>query len=257
MEIVVISAAALVVSCLTFFSGFGLGTILTPVFLLFFPVDVAIALTAIVHFLNNILKAVILFKYARWNVVLRFGFPAFIAAFFGAKALFFLERLPALYAYSFFGRDALITPVKLALTFLIVLFAVAELVPSFGKITFPPRFLPLGGVASGFFGGLSGHQGALRSMFLLKCGLSRENFIATGVIIVCIVDFSRIAVYWENLMKARYEEYLPLMMCAVLAAFTGVFVGSRLMKKVTMKTIQVIVAAMLFMIAVFLGAGII
>ena len=257
MEIVVISAAALIVSCLTFFSGFGLGTILMPVFLLFFPVDVAIALTAIVHFLNNILKTVILFKNARWNIVFRFGVPAFIAAFFGAKALFSLERLPALYAYSFFGRDALITPVKLALAFLMVLFAVVELVPSLGKITFSSRFLLPGGIVSGFFGGLSGHQGALRSMFLLKCGLSKENFIATGVIIACLVDFSRIAVYWGNVMKTSYEQYLSLMICAVLSAFMGVFVGSRLMKKVTMKTIQIIVTVMLFMIAVFLGAGVI
>ena len=42
MEIIVISLAAFVVAILTFFSGFGLGTILTPVFMIFFPVDLAI-----------------------------------------------------------------------------------------------------------------------------------------------------------------------------------------------------------------------
>ncbi len=42
--------------CYHFFSGFGVGTILTPVFIIFFPIDIAIAMTAIVHFLNNVFK---------------------------------------------------------------------------------------------------------------------------------------------------------------------------------------------------------
>jgi len=45
MEIIVLCIAALVTSLLTFFTGFGLGTILTPVFAIFFPIDLAIALT--------------------------------------------------------------------------------------------------------------------------------------------------------------------------------------------------------------------
>jgi acyl-CoA reductase-like NAD-dependent aldehyde dehydrogenase len=45
----------------------------------------------------------------------------------------------------------------------------------------PPGYLPVGGLLSGFFGGLSGHQGALRSVFLLRAGLTKESFIATGV----------------------------------------------------------------------------
>ncbi|MGH8525978.1 MAG: hypothetical protein ACREXY_17780 [Gammaproteobacteria bacterium] len=38
MELLVIGIAACLVSGLTLFSGFGLGTVLTPVFALFFPV---------------------------------------------------------------------------------------------------------------------------------------------------------------------------------------------------------------------------
>lgn len=56
MEIIIISLAAFFTAVLTFFSGFGLGTILTPVFVLFFPIDVAIALTGVVHFSNNLFK---------------------------------------------------------------------------------------------------------------------------------------------------------------------------------------------------------
>ena len=56
MEIILICLAAFLASLLTFFSGFGLGTILMPVFALFFPLEMAIALTGVVHLLNNLFK---------------------------------------------------------------------------------------------------------------------------------------------------------------------------------------------------------
>ena len=56
MEYIVVPVVALFASGLTLFSGFGLGTLLLPAFVLFFPADVAIALTALVHFLNNLFK---------------------------------------------------------------------------------------------------------------------------------------------------------------------------------------------------------
>ncbi|OGA86871.1 MAG: hypothetical protein A2Z90_01050 [Burkholderiales bacterium GWA2_64_37] len=49
---------------LTLFSGFGLGTVLVPVFALFFPVPLAIAATAAVHFANNIFKFGLMAKQA-------------------------------------------------------------------------------------------------------------------------------------------------------------------------------------------------
>lgn len=257
MEIFLIPLTALLASCLTFFSGFGLATLLTPVFVIFFSVDTAIALTAIVHFLNNILKFLILSRKASWHIVLKFGLPAFAAAFIGAKVLLILGKIPELYTYELLGKIMTVTILKLALSVLIFVFVLLELIPAFKKISFSPKVLPVGGVLSGFLGGLSGIQGALRSMFLIKCGLEKEAFIATGVVIACMVDISRLFVYWSYLIKSRFEEHAILMSLTVLAAFIGVFAGSRLMKKVTMRAVQVIVSAMLLAISFLLGAGII
>jgi uncharacterized membrane protein YfcA len=71
MEILLISIVAFFVAILTFFSGFGLGTLLTPVMMLFFPVEVAIALTGMVHFSNNIFKLVLVGKKVNKEVLLR------------------------------------------------------------------------------------------------------------------------------------------------------------------------------------------
>jgi uncharacterized protein len=87
MEILIISLAAFIVAILTFFSGFGLGTILTPVFMIFFPVELAIGLTGIVHFFNNIFKLILVGRNADKAVLLRFGIPAVIAAVIGSWLL--------------------------------------------------------------------------------------------------------------------------------------------------------------------------
>ena len=46
-----------------------------------------------------------------------------------------------------------------------------------------PRWLPLGGALSGFLGGLSGHQGALRAVFLTPLGLTPTAFAATQAVL--------------------------------------------------------------------------
>ena len=48
--------AAVFVPGLTMFSGFGLCTLLMPVFALFFPIKTAVAATALVHGANSIFK---------------------------------------------------------------------------------------------------------------------------------------------------------------------------------------------------------
>lgn len=79
--------AAFLTAILTFFSGFGLGIILAPVFAIFFPIDIAIALTGVVHFSNNIFKITLVGRNTDKSVLLRFGIPAIIASFAGAWVL--------------------------------------------------------------------------------------------------------------------------------------------------------------------------
>lgn len=257
MEFIIISISAIIASGLTFFSGFGLGTLLMPVFAIFFPVEIAVALTAVVHFLNNLFKLLLVGKHADKTAVLRFGIPAIFASFLGAWILLWLSELRPLFSYQLFFRDLHITPVKLIIAVLLVIFALFELIPRFEKLSFEKRYLPIGGILSGFFGGLSGHQGALRSAFLIRCGLSKESFIATGVVIACLVDVSRISVYSTHFLLAGASDKGLLLVVAVVSAFLGAFIGSRLLKKVTMRLIQIIVSIMLFGIALGLGSGII
>ena len=80
MEYFIVCLAALIVAGLTLFSGFGLGTLLMPVFALFFPLEVAIAATAVVHLANNLFKLGLMGKYADRRVVALFAIPGAILA---------------------------------------------------------------------------------------------------------------------------------------------------------------------------------
>jgi len=256
-EIVILSLAALVTSLLTFFSGFGLGTILMPVFAIFFPIDLAIALTGVVHFLNNIFKLSLVGLKADKQVVLRFGIPAFIAAMIGAYVLLQISDLQPIYSYSLGDNLFSITPLKLTIAVLLIFFALTEVIPYFKNLQFGKDKLVIGGLLSGFFGGLSGNQGALRSAFLIKSNLSKEAFVATGIVIACIVDFSRLGVYITRFSKSGLQENIALVIAATFSAFIGAYLGNRLLKKVTIKTVQVIVTVMLFILSIALGLGIV
>ena len=257
MDYIIICLAALIGSGLTLFSGFGLGTILVPVFAIFFPIEIAIALTAIVHFLNNLFKLGLLGKKANRNVVLRFGIPSIVAAFGGAYVLTLITEMQPLFQYTVFNKTFVVMPVKLTIAILLIVFALFDIVPRLVRLQFDKRYLPLGGILSGFFGGLSGNQGALRTAFLIRAGLTKEAFIATGVVIACLIDISRLTVYSKQIINIGDRFNFPLIIAATLSAFTGAFIGNKFLKKITISTVQYVVATMLFIFAILLGLGII
>ncbi len=260
MELVLVSLAALVVAALTLYSGFGLGTLLMPVFALFFPLEVAVGVTAIVHLLNNIFKAWLVGKNVSWPVALRFGLPAIPAAYLGAALLSNMADRSVITTYSLGTKQFEVTSLGLVMGTLIGVFSLLDLLPVFDRIEFGSKAIPVGGALSGFFGGLSGHQGALRSAFLINAGLSKEAFIATGVICSVAVDVTRLAVYSAAALGDRADalftgDGLKLLLTATLAAFIGSYFGAKLLIKVTMTRVRRLVGVMLLLLAVAIAAG--
>jgi uncharacterized protein len=255
MEILLISIVAFLVAILTFFSGFGLGTILTPVMMIFFPVEVAIALTGVVHFSNNIFKLLLVGKNVNKEVLFRFGIPAVVFAFIGALLLVRIPNFEPLYSYQLLGKTFEVFPIKLLVALFMMFFAVIDLIPYFNNLQFSKSKLPVGGALSGFFGGLTGAQGALRSAFLIRAGLTKEAFIGTTVVISSFVDFTRLSVYATRILNLDLKENLPLLICATLSAMAGAFIGNKLLKKVTLNFLQYSVAILLFVLALALGLG--
>ncbi len=257
MDYLIICLAAFLGSGLTFFSGFGLGTILVPVFALFFPIELAIALTAIVHFLNSLFKLGLVGKHADKKIILRFGLPSLFASFAGAWLLTLITKAQPMYEYSIGATSFSVMPVKLTIGILLIFFALFDVIPKLAILQFDKKYLVAGGLLSGFFGGLSGNQGALRSAFLIRAGLSKEAFIATGVVIACMVDVSRLTIYSRKIFNTGTQTNYPLIIAATLCAFSGAYFGNKLVKKITIKSLQYGVAIALIIFGVLLSLGII
>ncbi len=256
MTELIICLVALFGSALTFFCGFGLGTILVPVFALFFPIELAIALTAIVHFLNNLFKLSLIGKNINKKTVLDFGIPSIFGAIVGAYLLTFISKMNPIFEYTFYDHTFQVMPVKLTIAILLLLFALFEIIPKLSQLEFDAKYLKIGGLLSGFFGGLSGNQGALRTVFLIRANLSKESFIATGVVIACIVDVIRLSVYGEQIFKNTELNY-SLIIISTISAFIGAFIGNKLLKKITIVTVKYVVSVVLIIFSFLLGLGII
>jgi hypothetical protein len=229
---------------LTLFTGFGLSTILLPVFVIFFPVAIAVPSTAIVHFLNNFYKLFIYFKQINTKILLRFGLPALLASIIGA---FLLQKL------SSNERN-----LEIILGILIISISFMEMFPAIRNLKIGIKWAPLGGVISGFFGGLSGHQGLFRSAFLVKSGLSKNSFIASGVGIAVLVDITRLSVYGSTIFSTSIistnDFWLPVIISTTSALF-GVSLATDLVKKMTIGVIRNMVFGLIFISGVLLILG--
>ena len=98
-------------------------------------------------------------------------------------------------------------------------------------------------------------QGALRSAFLVKAGLTKEAYVGTGSAIAFLIDVSRLSVY-ARLIQERHTEFdYALLGAAVVSAFLGATLGNRYLKKVTMGSIQTLVATFLLLVSLGLMVG--
>ena len=257
LSFIAVVIAALSGAFLSFFCGFGLGTLLLPAFMIFFPAPAAIAATALVHMANNVFKLFLVGKHAHWATVRRFGIASVIGAIVGAWSLNWLSNQQTEIIFTLGGQTLHTDIIRMVIGGVILFFAIIEISPTLDKLAMPVRWLPAGGLISGFFGGLSGHQGALRSAFLMRSGLSKNEFMGTRVVCACLVDISRISVYATSIASQWHSLRADLLILASLAAFGGAWTGNKLIQKTELALLNKIIAVSLILFALALGLGLI
>lgn len=239
LQYVVLIPITLATSFVTLFTGFGVGTIMMPVMMLFFDVKVAIFLAAIVHFFNNVSRLFIYRSEINWSVIRRFGVVSLIGAFVGSFAQIYL------------GGEWL----KMGVGFFLTVYAFFSLFPAKIKIVLPESIDIVGGFLSGLIGGLIGNQGAIRSIYLLRYGLQKQELIVSAALIAVIIDATRIPVYaYANF--TYLQQNLLLMSTIVASAILGTVAGSRILPNVSYELFKkiilvgVLIAGILMMLKV-------
>jgi len=253
MEITILILVSFGASWLTFFCGFGLGTMLSPVFyMLFGDLELAIAATTAVHFLNNVFKFVLMKKSINWEIAIPFGLAAIPTAFLGAYLLTHFDDFEV-FSYSLFNHNQKIMAMNLTFGVILSGFALIELIPSW-SLAFSKQKLWIGGAISGFFGGLSGHQGALRTAFLIKYKLEKNVFIATGIVVALTVDVVRSSVYFSDLSKVAHINWF-FVGISLSAALFGAISGRYFLQKIKLNTLNLIVSIGMLVFGLTLAMG--
>ena len=255
---VVVALLSLLASGLTLVTGFGLGTILTPVFALLFPLPIAIAAVALVHLANNLFKITLVGRYADRDLVARFAVPSALAAILGGLILAQLTFLPVMFTYHLGGRRQ-VTALKIVVGVVLVVIALVELSPLASRMRLSRRRLFLGSLVSGLLGGLSGTQGPIRAAVLLSAGLGRDAYVGTNVVTAVCVDLARLAVYGLTLpfasVVAPGSGVLALVVVASFSAFVGAWLGARVVRRMTLDLVRVVVAVVTIVVGLGLASG--
>lgn len=265
MDYLVIALTIIFAASLTFFSGFGLGTIMLPVFSLFFDLPVAVGATAVVHLANNLFKFALVSKFIHLPTLFRFGIPALIMASVGGYVLTLFEDMAVITSYTIGEYTFEMTTIHIVIGSLMIFFAWFDLDPRFDNLNVKAKHIPFGGALSGFFGGISGHQGAFRAAFLSKAGLTKEQFIGTSNAVSLVVDLARLTIYLyiasalsgeRNKFLVAFSEGRDLLIVGIVFAFLGTYLGRQLVKKTTITGIQRTVGVLLFIMGALMIAGI-
>ena len=208
-------------AALTVPAGFGLATMITPIVFLWLGPHEAVAVVGIVHGSHNAWKLKVLRSSVDYSAVRRYGWAMVVGALLGAALNTAVEA------------DPLLLIVGVALVVLPLL-SISE---RWTNVRLPDAEDRIGGFGSGFFGGLTGHQGALRAMFLQKRLPNKTEYAATAAVLALVVDVTRVPVYvalegWQ-ILDAGW-----LIVGLVLAAVLGVQLGKRWLKKWKSDTIR-------------------
>tara|TARA_Y100000588_G_scaffold382992_1_gene471537 strand:- start:151 stop:879 length:729 start_codon:yes stop_codon:yes gene_type:complete len=214
MEILIfVILGGFIAAILTVPAGFGLSTMLTPLVLLIMGPHEAVAVVAVVHAIHNASKYFSLKEYVDFKAFKKYGIWLVIGAILGALLQYKVPQKPLL---------AMIG------TFLIIL-PLLTLSERWTGYRIPEANDRIGGFSSGFMGGLSGHQGALRAMFLTRRLPDKMAYAATASILALCVDLSRIPVYFI-FHHDKLLEHLLIMFTLSITALLGVWVGKRWLK---------------------------
>ncbi len=192
--------------------GFGIGSLLTPLLAARFGTGVAVAAVMIPHAVATALRCWRLRARIDRAVLLRFGLLSAAGGLLGALL------------YARIGVPALTR----ILGALLLLTALAQL--SGWATRWHPHGLLVGllGVGSGFFGGLAGNQGGLRSAALAAFGLSPAAFVATATATGLLVDLARAPIYLERAGPQLVALWQPIGI-AVAGVVLGTLLGERIL----------------------------
>lgn len=224
---------AIVAAGIAAVTGFGIGSLLTPVLALRTGTKLAVAAVAIPHFVGTAARFWVLRRHVDRRVLLGFG-AASAAGGLGGALL-----------HTWISSRAL----GVVFGSLLLLAAGSELTGWIGRVHWGRRAAWAAGALSGLLGGLVGNQGGIRSASMLGFDVPKESFVATATAIGLFVDAARLPVYLAS-QGREIAGLWPLLLVASAGVLAGTALGTRLLARLPQRAFRTIVAVLLLLLGV-------
>ena len=218
-------------------SGFGIGSLLTPMLVLSLgmPTAGAVAVLAVPHALATAIRFVRLRADVHMPTFREFGVASAVGGLAGAAL-----------------QSQLTSPVlTIVLSALLVLAGTTELLQRRVPLPQTSGWRLAGGILSGLFGGLVGNQGGIRSAALMGFDLSKETFVATATAVALVVDGARMPVYiWKEGRSLR--PLWPEIAAATAGVLLGTIVGVRVLRRIPERVFRPSVSILITALGVYM-----
>ena len=219
-------------------SGFGIGSVLTPLLMLSMPTAHAVAVLAIPHAWATGLRLLRLKRDVDPQTFKQFGVASALGGLAGATL------------QSQLGSPLL----TIVLASLLVIAGAAELTRRRVPLPRTRGWRLVGGVLSGLFGGLVGNQGGIRAAALLGFDLPPRPLVATATASALLVDAARVPIYLSS-FGSIIAGSAPLLIVVSAGVTIGTFLGVPILGRISEATYRRFVGGLLFLLGLSLFAA--
>lgn len=224
----ILTLAAILAGAIAAVSGFGIGSLLTPVLATQVGTKLAVAAVAIPHVVGTAVRFWLLRKEIDRRLLLSFGLMSAAGGLAGAL-IQARASSPAL---------------SIVLGALLIFAGVAGLSGLSAKMRFHGAVAWIAGALSGLLGGLVGNQGGIRSAAMFGFDVRKEAFIATATAVALLVDGARLPVYLAT-QGAEIAALRGPLLLAIGGVVGGTFLGIYLLRRVPERVFRALVSALL------------
>jgi uncharacterized membrane protein YfcA len=220
-------------------AGFGIGSLLTPALATATGAKLAVAAVSIPHLVGTAIRFWRFRREVDWRTVRSFGLTSAAGGLMGALINTWAT-----------GRA-----LELVFGSLLVLAGASQVTGFAKRWQLRGGLAWLGGALSGFFGGLVGNQGGIRTAAMIGFDVNKRQFVATTTAVALLIDLARVPVYL-TIEASDLASLWPVITIAAAGVVAGTLWGERLLSRVPETRFRMVVGSLLLMLgASFLLGG--
>jgi uncharacterized protein len=230
-----LTIAGIIAGAIAAISGFGIGSILTPLLAAWLGTKLAVALVSIPHLIGTTLRFVVIRQHVDRRVLWSFGLTSAAGGLIGALLHIWLRSAALGYV----------------LGALLVFAGIMGLSGLASRMRFGRRTAWIAGALSGLFGGMVGNQGGIRSAALLGFQLQPAAFVATATAIALLIDACRMPVYAALQWHAILAQW-QFATVATVGVVIGTLSGKWMLQRIPPKIFRAIVSAIILALGIWM-----